>query len=201
MSLSLQDTMMTLHDRPIHVLSMAQRLELPPLLLLHGASFSAQTWQELGTLAYAAERGYRAIAVDLPGYGQSAKFSGSPLEFMVELMAAMEIQRPVVVSPSMSGRYSLPLVTEAGDRLTGWIPIAPVKIPQYKAKLEGNPVPTLAIWGSNDRLVSPRFADWLVQHMANADRVILKDAGHACYLREPQLFHEQVIAFCDRVFA
>lgn len=40
----------------------------------------------------------------------------------------------------------------------------------------------------------------LVQLMPNADRVILKDAGHACYMRELTLFHKHVIAFCDRLF-
>jgi abhydrolase domain-containing protein 14 len=196
------DTHITVRQRSVHTVeSPGGDRSRPVLLLLHGASFTAQTWVNLGTLDYAAARGYRAIALDLPRYGSSAAFPGSPLEFMVEIMDALEIHLPVVVSPSMSGNYSLPLVAEAGDRLTGWVPVAPVKISQYQRQLQGNPVPTLAIWGSNDRIVSPRMADLLVQLMPNADRVILKDAGHACYMREPTLFHDHVIAFCDRLFS
>jgi pimeloyl-ACP methyl ester carboxylesterase len=36
------------------------------VLFLHGASFNAQTWQELGTLNLLAEKGYRAVGIKLP---------------------------------------------------------------------------------------------------------------------------------------
>ena len=36
------------------------------VLLLHGAKYSAQTWQDLGTLSLLAGEGYRVAAVNLP---------------------------------------------------------------------------------------------------------------------------------------
>lgn len=36
------------------------------VLLLHGVKYSAQTWQDLGTLSLLAGAGYRVAAVDLP---------------------------------------------------------------------------------------------------------------------------------------
>lgn len=36
------------------------------VLLLHGAKYSAQTWQDLGTLVLLADAGFRVAAVDLP---------------------------------------------------------------------------------------------------------------------------------------
>jgi pimeloyl-ACP methyl ester carboxylesterase len=42
-----------------------------PILLLHGFAYSADNWR--GTLDFLAEQGYRAIALDLPGFGKSDK--------------------------------------------------------------------------------------------------------------------------------
>lgn len=36
------------------------------VLFLHGAKFSAKTWEDIGTLEFVAEKGYRVAAVDLP---------------------------------------------------------------------------------------------------------------------------------------
>lgn len=39
------------------------------VLLLHGAAFSSETWQKLGTLQYLSAMGHRAVAIDVPGAG------------------------------------------------------------------------------------------------------------------------------------
>ena len=43
----------------------------PPVVLLHGWSDSADTWRAL--LAALADRGHRAIALDMPGFGGAAR--------------------------------------------------------------------------------------------------------------------------------
>ena len=88
------------------------------VLFLHGASFSAQTWEEIGTLQLLASRGYRGVAVDIPGYGRSQRISVSPQGFLLELLELLQLDRPVIVSPSMSGNYSLPFVIERGELLS-----------------------------------------------------------------------------------
>eukprot|EP00955_Chlamydomonas_euryale_P108124 365819-Chlamydomonas_euryale.AAC.12 len=36
-------------------------------MFLHGARYTSQDWVDIGTLKYVRDRGYRTIAVDLPG--------------------------------------------------------------------------------------------------------------------------------------
>src|SRR5688572_25069784 len=47
-----------------------------PVLLLHGQRFHSKTWKELGTLDRLAKEGFRAIALDLPGFGASPPGGG-----------------------------------------------------------------------------------------------------------------------------
>ncbi|MEM8777402.1 MAG: alpha/beta hydrolase [Cyanobacteria bacterium P01_G01_bin.49] len=173
--------------------------QLDSILLLHGASFQAQTWQEIGVLEALLKAGYSAIAIDLPGYGQSQSLLGFEATFLTTFIDSLNLKYPIIVSPSMSGRYSFPLVTQYADKLGAFVAVAPVGIKEFKEQLMGIKLPTLAIWGSNDRTVPVSLAEELITFLPNAQKVILKNAGHACYMRATTEFIEHLLEFVEKI--
>lgn len=166
-----------------------------PVLMLHGARFSAETWRERGTIELLAGLGYRVICVDIPGFGQSPKADIDPDTFLGDLIDVLELDRPVVVSPSMSGRVTLPLVTGQPQKVSGWVAVAPVAIGNYQEKLGQVTCPVLAIWGENDHVVPLSEQDLLVESVPNARKVVVQGAGHALYMDDADAFHAALVEF------
>ena len=91
METTIESRFLLLQQTRIHYLEVGLP-QWPTVLFLHGASFSSQTWQDLGTLAFLAEHSYRAVAIDLPGFGQHP-----PLHFHVlsaELQDTLDFLTP-----------------------------------------------------------------------------------------------------------
>jgi len=144
--------MHTLFEHRIEVAGHATRaLELdghgPGIVLLHGWSDSADTWRPL--LAELAARDRRAIAVDLPGFGQATRLrSGSVLPqldaFAADLIGAWAGDEPVVVAgTSLGGCLALRLAENPGDvRLVGVVPVAPdgLEMPSWFDPIEEDPI-------------------------------------------------------------
>lgn len=119
--------------------------EALPVVLLHGGRFNAETWRKTSTISVLASAGYRVIAVDLPGYGKSPRARVDQNTFLEQLLAGLTKRKAVIISPSMSGRFSMPLLTSSSKRLAGFVAVAPVSIPRHQNKLQQVKVPTLAI--------------------------------------------------------
>lgn len=166
-----------------------------PVLLLHGVAFDSGTWKTLGTIDALSEAGHRVIAIDLPGFGQSPARQIDPTSFGVDLLAHLGIDRAVVVSPSMSGGISLPLVLHHPDRVAGFVPIAPVGSIEFARDVENSPVPALVIWGELDNVFPPAQATSLAASFENAEVLTLPGARHPAYLDQPQMFHDALLKF------
>ena len=204
LSLSLLGGMVSAQETTTHDATVAgstlHYLEAGPrgptsILLLHGARFTSQTWRELGTIAILAAAGHHVVAVDLPGFGDSAPSSVPRDEYLARALGELlPAGRVVIVSPSMSGGFSLPFVARQSGRVAGYVPVAPVGIDTYRAALERVDVPTLVVWGENDDVIPVSQADVLADAL-NGRTLILGGASHPAYLDRPADFHDALLEF------
>ena len=166
-------------------------------MLLHGAAFNSLTWSELNprrrridTIPKMAVAGHHVIAVDLPRFGESSgRQETSNGDFLANLIAALPLKsKPIVVSPSMSGSYSLPaLVKYKSESFCGFVPVAPVATSSYRSQFSDVNVPTLIIVGELDGRGSSKA---LRNIPTSSDIIVIPKGGHPAYLNAPELWHQ-----------
>ena len=114
------------------------RHTMPEVLLLHGAKYASQTWKGLGTLQIFSYWGYKTYAVDLPGYKLSKKAqttystNSEYIDFMEQLAEKLYLRKLVLIVPSYSGVYGLPVLLQSSNiDIVGFIAISPQGTPKY----------------------------------------------------------------------
>ncbi|GAB6887408.1 alpha/beta hydrolase [Desulfothermus okinawensis JCM 13304] len=170
------------------------------IVLLHGAKFKAQTWKELGTIETLATAGYRVMAVDMPGFGNSPYCIMEQIDVLYNVIKQEGIESPVVLGPSMGGRITLNFYFKYKDIPKGLILVGTVGVEENAHRLKELTVPTLIIWGEKDDLAPIKYAHFLKQNIPNSRLVVIKDGPHPCYLKDPHTFHREIINFLSEVF-
>lgn len=105
------------------------------VVLLHGASASAAD-PMAGVGQILAQRGYRVIAFDRPGFGWSDRLAGAAAASPAvqaaaigEALDAMAVGPAIVLGHSWSGALALRLALDRPDRVAGLVLAAPVALP------------------------------------------------------------------------
>uniref|UniRef100_A0A1A8LVP6 Abhydrolase domain containing 14A n=2 Tax=Nothobranchius TaxID=28779 RepID=A0A1A8LVP6_9TELE len=174
------------------------------VVLLHGQAFTSKTWEQLGTMALLATNGYQALAMDLPGYGKSPdsetlKTDQSRVELLSRFLESLGVRAAVLLSPSMSGHYSIPFLMQNSAQLRGFIPIAPVGTRSYSPQQYKNiQTPTLIVFGALDTNLGAQSHKNLMQ-LPNHEVLKLEGARHACYMDKTHEFHQGLIRFLNKL--
>merc|ERR1712228_526185 len=174
----------------------------PDILLLHGAKYGSQTWKGLGTLQIFSYWGYRTVAIDLPGYKLSKKATPPTdrvdiIHFMEDVIDKLKMTKVVIIAPSMSGTYGLPILLETNDiDLRGFIAIAPQSSNKYKKEqYQSVDVPVLVMYGERDKTELKEESIYWMENIPDHTNVMIPRAEHAAFVGNPGEFHKEILRF------
>jgi pimeloyl-ACP methyl ester carboxylesterase/DNA-binding PadR family transcriptional regulator len=162
------------------VLEVAGPLGAPTLVLLHGGlSTAAKHWTASMPLI---GRSFRALAIDLRGYGRTSA------QDVVALLDQLSIDRAVAVGYSMGTEVAEMLRQHYPHRLDGVVLCAATAVDAIKAaRTDSSRVPVAVIVTGRDRLISPERQREMAQSIPDAT-VHTLDAGHFVCVNQPERF-------------
>ncbi len=189
----LKDKYVEIKGKKIHFI---EEGEGDPILLFHGARFNAYTWQETGTIKAISNNGFKAIAVDFPGFGKSENIQGLELtEFIKIFMNSLKIDKATLLGASMGGEAVLGFSVNYPNLVSSLILVGAVGVKNYESNLDKIfEIPTLLIWGSNDTISPKSNYELLLKKLKNVKLKII-GKNHACYLDDPSGFNDTIVEF------
>ena len=185
-------------EADIHYLETGQP-DKKAILLLHGKKFSAQTWEDLGTLDLLAKSGYRAIALDMPGFGESPACDIDANSVLSKFVTRKKLNKPIIVGPSMGGRTSLEFCLDHPELVGGMVLVGSVGVEENRERLANIKVPTLIVWGENDAISPIANGHTLNENISGSSFVQINDAPHPCYIDKPEIWHWELTHFLETV--
>jgi pimeloyl-ACP methyl ester carboxylesterase len=98
-----------------------------PVVFLHGNGMMVEDILISGLFSAAAERSYRAIAIDRPGFGHSERSRGTAwtaaaqAELLPRIFAQLGVERPIIVGHSLGTMVALALALNHPDQVSGLV--------------------------------------------------------------------------------
>ncbi|XP_014022926.1 abhydrolase domain-containing protein 14A isoform X3 [Salmo salar] len=139
-----------------------------------------------------------------PGFGNSpdsdaVKTDQHRVDLLGRFMEALGVRTAVLLSPSMSGHYSIPFLMKHSAQLHGFIPIAPVGTRSYTPQqYQGIQTPTLIVFGALDTNLGAQSHKNLMQ-LPHHSVLKMEGARHACYMDKPWEFHQALLDFLSKL--
>jgi len=179
-------------------------------LILHGFSFNAKTWVDLGTLDELERNGFGAISLDFPGFGKSEKlpglnYDGYPvksdedmekvLNFLQKFLSLSMKEKYILIGSSMGAHFSLNLMAKFPEKIEKVVLVGPVRFMNILDLLEKTSVPVLIFRGSKDTISKKEDVEILLSHLKKGKYIECENSGHACYLEKPEFFHKNLMEF------
>ncbi|KAM8915884.1 putative protein-lysine deacylase ABHD14B isoform 1-T4 [Spinachia spinachia] len=119
----------------------------------------------------------------------------APAAFLREVCERLSLSPVVVISPSLSGMYSLPFLLQHPALVRAYVPVAPICTEHFTAEqYRSVKVPSLIVYGDQDAELGERSLNNL-RNLANHSVVVVKGAGHPCYLDDPDAWHDALTGF------
>jgi len=124
-------------------------------IFLHGALHDSSVWVKNGVVELMITQGFKAIALDMPGFGSVADQRRVPANQMVNFLEALRtelnIEKICLVSPVMSGKFSLPWLMNGGEHIVGFIAIDTIETERYPdEQYQAIQIPILLLFGERD---------------------------------------------------
>lgn len=180
----------------IHFLRAGKQKNIP-VVLLHGMKFQAATWQELGTLKQICDAGFQAIALDLPGFGNSPACSVEQDSVLESFLNELGLNNIILVGPSMGGRISLEFTINHPEYIKSLVLVGSVGVEENRDSLSSINVPSLLVWGGEDQVSPLSNCELLHATIPGAKKIIIEGAPHPCYLDNPDTWHTELISFLN----
>lgn len=109
-----------------------------PVVLVHGLGSNLKFWRY--QIDAFAEKGYRVLALDLPGYGKSDKPASFPYsmeamaDVVAEMVSALHLDRPILVGHSMGGQTGLSYAIRHPDALRALVLTSPAGFEPFSTR-------------------------------------------------------------------